>query len=103
MYTNIPIAETKNILKQALINNLTQQNEIDEILNWYDIITRQNYCCFNKTMYTQLDGLAMGAPSSGFISEIFLQYIECNTILPILNKHHISGYYRYVDDILILY
>jgi hypothetical protein len=48
MYTNIPIAETKNILKQALINNLTQQNELDEILNWYDIITQQNYFVSTK-------------------------------------------------------
>jgi hypothetical protein len=103
MYTNIPISETKNILRHALVNNLVQPNEIQEILNWYNIITQQNYFMFNKTLYTQTDGLAMGAPSSGTISEIFLQYIECNTILPILNKHCILGYYRYVDDILVLF
>jgi hypothetical protein len=80
-----------------------QTNEIQEILNWYDIITQQNYFTFNKTIYTQTDGLAMGAPSSSIISEIFLQHIECNTILSILNKHCILGYYRYVDDILILF
>jgi hypothetical protein len=73
MYTNIPISEAKNILRRALINNLVQPNEIQEILNWYDIINQQNYFTFNKTIYTQTDGLAMGTPSSSIISEIFLQ------------------------------
>jgi hypothetical protein len=45
----------------------------------------------------------MGASSSSIISELFLQYTECNFLAPIVNKHGISGYYRYVDDILILY
>ena len=45
----------------------------------------------------------MGAPSSGVISELFLQYTECNAIVPILNKHRILGYFRYVDDILSLF
>ena len=103
MYTNIPINETRNILQGMLTNNLTQHNEMQEILNWYDVITQQNYFKVNDAIYTQQDGLAMGAPSSGTISEIFLQYIECNSILPILIKHCILGYYRYVDDILILY
>jgi hypothetical protein len=32
-----------------------------------------------------------------------LQYIESSCLAPIVNKHGISGYYRYVDDILIIY
>jgi hypothetical protein len=38
----------------------------------------------------------MGAPTS----EIYLQYIENTKIFDILLKHHITGYFRYVDDIL---
>jgi hypothetical protein len=103
MYTNIPIRETKNILENALKNSLVNPNEAKEILSWYDVITQQNYFIFNNTVYTQTDGLATGAPSSSVISELFLQYNECNILAPIVNKHGISGYYRYVDDILILY
>jgi hypothetical protein len=44
----------------------------------------------------------MGAPTSVF-SEIFLQFIEHTVIFDILIKQHIVGYFRYVDDILIIY
>jgi len=42
---------------------------------WYDVITGQNYFA-NKDTVIQYDGLAMGAPSSGLIAEMFLQNIE---------------------------
>ena len=74
LYSKIPVTETKTILtdmfKQALITPQTQQ----EILRWYDVITRQNYFAHNKDIILQYDGLAMGAPSSGLIAEIFLQH-----------------------------
>jgi tRNA/tmRNA/rRNA uracil-C5-methylase (TrmA/RlmC/RlmD family) len=37
------------------------------------------------------------------MSEIVLQYLEHNTIYDILTSNHILGYFRYVDDILIIY
>jgi hypothetical protein len=45
----------------------------------------------------------MGAPTSAILAEIFIQYLEHNDIIQILQKHHILDYYRYVDDILIIY
>jgi hypothetical protein len=45
----------------------------------------------------------MGAPTSAIFSEIYLQYIEHTALAEILNNHKIYGYFRYVDDILIIY
>jgi hypothetical protein len=45
----------------------------------------------------------MGAPTSAILSEIFIQQLEHNDILKILQKHQILDYYRYIDDILIIY
>jgi hypothetical protein len=45
----------------------------------------------------------MGAPSSAFMAEIFLQHLEHNSIFSILKKKKITGYFRYFNDILILY
>jgi len=42
----------------------------------------------------------MGAPSSGILSEIFLQYIEALHIARLTRKHEIINCFRYVDDIL---
>jgi hypothetical protein len=45
----------------------------------------------------------MGAPSSSTISEIFLQYLEHTKLTPIADKLRLIKYFRYVDDILIIY
>jgi hypothetical protein len=51
----------------------------------------------------QHDGLAMGAPSSDLIAEIFLQHIENLQLTRLTHKHKIINYCRYVDDILLIF
>jgi len=51
----------------------------------------------------QNDGLAMGAPSCGNLSEILLQYTEALHITQLTKKHMIINYFRYVLDILITF
>ena len=103
MYSNIPITQTKHILDNMLTSNRTNAQTKSELPNWYDAITKQNYLQHNGKTITQTDGLAMGAPSSGIISEIFLHHIE-HTHLPYLaQKHKLVNYFRYVDDVLLIY
>ena len=45
----------------------------------------------------------MGSPTSSVFSEIYLQYMESTAIFDILVCNNITGYFRYVDDILIVY
>jgi hypothetical protein len=47
-------------------------------------------------------GLAMGAPASAIIAETYLQSLEHNQVYNSLTNHKIIGYFRYVDDILII-
>ena len=63
------------------------------------MITKQNYFTFNGKTMIQKEGLAMGAPSS-FIAKIFLQHID---MAHLSMKHKIINYFRYVDDILIIF
>jgi len=51
----------------------------------------------------QREGLSMGAPSSGLIAEIFLQHIEHQHIARLSMRHKIIIYFRYCDDILIIF
>jgi len=103
MYANIPIKETKHILNSILTHNLVDQQTSTELLNWYEIITQQNYFTNDGEVYIQEDGLAMGAPSSSIISEIFLQNIEQSHLPAIAKNHGLTNYFRFVDDILIVY
>jgi hypothetical protein len=70
---------------------------------WYDVITGQNYIANNKDTVNQYDGLAMGTQSSGLIAEMFLQNIEYLHLAHLTHKHKIINYWRYVDDIVLIF
>ena len=73
------------------------------MLNWYEVITKQNYFTNNENIILQENRLAMGAPSSSIISELFLQHLEQTKLTHIAQKLKIVNYFRYVDDILIIF
>jgi hypothetical protein len=60
----------------------------------------QNYIQFAQQYYKQIDGLAMGAPISAILAEIYIQHMEHKQMYPILIKQQIIGYFRYIDDII---
>jgi hypothetical protein len=104
MYSKIPIQELIQIINTKLQNNdniTTQQKQ--ETLLPINTILHQNYIQHNNIHYKQEDGLPMGAPTSPIFAEIFLQHVEHNHTIHTLRKHNILNYYRYVDDILIVY
>jgi hypothetical protein len=104
MYTNIPLTETINIIQSIL--NRDQQTPLNikrELITLLNATLEQNYIQFNDEYYKQNDGVAMGAPISAILAEVFIQHLEHNKIINILKKPHIIDYYRYVDDILIVY
>jgi len=45
----------------------------------------------------------MSSPTSSVFSEMYLQYMESTEILDTLIGNNIMGYFRYVDNILVLY
>jgi hypothetical protein len=66
-------------------------------------IIDQNYSQFLDTTYIRSEDLAMGAPTSSILSEVYLQYLENSKIFNLLLNHNVIGYFRYVDDILVVY
>jgi hypothetical protein len=82
MYTNIPkndiiiiiiiIIITKNILQNYDINIDTQK----EILQLTNTILEQSYFQYDHKYYKQTNGLAMGAPTSAILAEIYIQNME---------------------------
>jgi DNA-binding cell septation regulator SpoVG len=94
----------KNIVKNIREkNNNTSYEAKNEILDFLNVTLKQNYVQHNGHLYKQDNGLAMGAPSSAIVTEIFMQYLEHTITVDILKKYQIIDYYRYVDDILIIY
>jgi hypothetical protein len=50
-----------------------------------------------------MDGLAMGAPLSSVLSEVFIQHMEHTHIPHLATKHKLINYFRFVDDILLIF
>jgi len=103
LYSNIPVLETKSILKNTLEYHQRDPQTQKELIMWYDVITRHNYFTHNHDIISQNDGLAMGALSSGLIADFFLQHTENTHIARLAHKHRINDYFRYVDDILLIF
>jgi hypothetical protein len=81
--------------------SLETKTEIRNLINT-TLEQKYKYIEHNRKWYKQNDGLAMGAPASAILAEVFIQYLEHTTIFDILKKFQIVDYYKYVD-ILIIY
>jgi hypothetical protein len=89
--------------KHTKNNEETSLQIKQELLTLLNTTLGQNYIQFDNEYYRQNDGLAMGAPTSAVIAEIFIQHLERAKIIEILKDHHIIDTYSCVDDILIIY
>jgi hypothetical protein len=103
IYRIIPTKDVRNIINEILNSNNVKEIAKEEILNLLNVILEQNYIQINEQYYLQNEGLAMGAPTSTLLSEVYRQHLQHISIADILNKHKIIDYYRYMDDILIVY
>jgi len=76
---------------------------IEEVLQITRLITLQNYFKFHDKTYLQIYGLAMRNPNSTISPPFYLQHLEKTKIFDILCSSEVVGYFKYVDDILIVY
>jgi hypothetical protein len=103
MYTNIPTKEIPGIITTICRKQATPTKTKTKILELTRTILNQNYFQFMNQTYKQTTGLAMGAPTSPIFSEFYLQHKEHTTFHRILQRHKIIGYFRFVDDILLIF
>jgi len=103
MYTNIPTNELITIIELTCQNNYVDVNTTRDFTKLAKALITQNYFRFKNMTYVQPDGLAVGAPSSSILSEFYLQHLESHKIYSPLLSHKVEGYFRYDDDILIIY
>jgi ribosomal protein S17E len=74
-----------------------------EIINKLKAAIEQNYFHFNQQCYNHTEGLAVGALTSAILAKVYIQYMEHKQLYPVLMNHEIIGYFRYIDEILIIY
>jgi hypothetical protein len=105
LYTNIPITETIQILRNNLI--VTKKLDIEsihELIDLLQLLLDQNYFTHDNLYFSQREGLAMGSPLSGLLADVYLNNFE-NSYIFENNMHsgNIIFYGRYVDDTFLIY
>lgn len=103
MYTNIPTDAIPPIINLACCNNHVDESIRLDLAKLTKTLLDQNCFHFDNMTFIQPDGLAMGAPTSSILSEFYLQHLEIQQICDLLLHHRVEGYFRFVDDILIIY
>jgi hypothetical protein len=102
MYTNIPTDELITIIETAYQNKDIEEILKQNIIKLSKTIIDQNYFQFLDKTCIQPEGLTTEAPTSSVFSEFYLQFLENSMIYNILISHDVKGYFRYIDDILIV-
>uniref|UniRef100_A0A8D9BBF2 Nicotine oxidoreductase n=1 Tax=Cacopsylla melanoneura TaxID=428564 RepID=A0A8D9BBF2_9HEMI len=100
MYGNIPKSELVDVL---IKNNFKEYEHKEELISLVKLCLNQNYFQFNNQFYSQTDGLPMGSPLSPILANIYMNHFENKILQESKFKNNIISWFRYVDDILIIW
>ena len=80
LYTNIPIIDTLNIIKDYVNNDdqFTRKTAIpqDKFLDLVHLVLTITWYTFNSQFYQQTDGAAMGGLASSTTAEVYIKCYE---------------------------
>ena len=101
LYTNIPVIDTLNIIKDYINNDdrFTRKTAIpqDRFLDLVNLVLTAIWCTFNSQFYQQINGVAMGGPASLTTAESYMQAHERTAISTVL--HPPKVWKQFVDDV----
>ena len=101
MYSNVPTNELIKIIALMCDQHDIQEDMKQEIMKISQILIKQNHFQFQDKLCIQEEGLAMDETTSSACAEMYLQYIENTKIFDILLTHHITGYFLYIDILIV--
>ena len=101
LYTNIPIIDTLNIIKDYVNNDdqFTRKTTIlrDRFLDLVHLVVITTWYTFNSQFSQQTDGVAVKGPASSTTAEIYMQAYERTAITTALNL--LKVWEQFVDDV----
>ncbi|XP_044753726.1 uncharacterized protein LOC123313087 [Coccinella septempunctata] len=99
LFTNTPVGEALEIIKQHLIDSNLSDIEVIQYYRLFECCLRQNFFVFDGDCYAQEDGLSMGCPVSPLSAELVMDHMEKTKISKsCLFREHVVYYYRLAGD-----
>ena len=106
LYTNVPLAETINIILDSLFNN-PKDTFIGLTRSFFkqflEMCVTNSFFIFNGELFRQRDGLGMGLPLAPTFANIFMNYHEKIFLRNCPAEFAPVFYRRYVDDTFVLF
>ena len=100
LYPSVPQDEALDIIHQVMREdtNFGEKTSmtVENVMKLFRLCLRKTYFMFNKKLYQQIDGLAIGASSSGPAAEMFMERLEARALATFIDPPKI--WKRYVDD-----
>ena len=100
LYPSIPQDEAISTFHEKMVNDphLDQKTTMSalQVTSLFKTIDTKTYFQFNKKLYIQSNGLAIGASTSGFAADLYMEKIERIALDTFAHPPEI--WLRYVDD-----
>ena len=101
LFTNIPLTETSDIICNTLFptgNEYFHNFCKSDFHTFLKLVVSDTLFVFDRTYYTQKDGVAMGSPLGPTFANIFLSHHEQKWLEECPSSFKPTAYFRYVDD-----
>lgn len=105
LFTNVPLEETIKICSDSLFleQDLIFGMNKSQFTSLLKLATSESVFFFNKQLYKQLDGVAMGSPLGPSLANAFLCHHEEIWLKDCPSEFKPKAYFRYVDDTFLLF
>ena len=104
LFTSVPVDPALNIIKDLLEKDYTLKErtvmEVSDIILLLEFCLKNTYFSFQYQFYEQVESVAMGAPVSLIVANLYMEYLEQKTLGTAPTPPRI--WCRYVDDTFVI-
>ena len=105
LFTSVPVDPTLNIIKDLMEKDNTLKERtvltVSNIIILLEFCLKNTYFSLQDQFYEQVEGVAMGSPSSPIVANLYMEYLEQKTLSIV--PHPPKFCHRSVEDTFVIH